>query len=92
MDDKIAYTNMLKLKHLPKTKKHSNYLGPYTVSKATDRHVPISQAELGAKKDKKIPIHITRPYFARNTKKNVNLDSSIGFRQITGTSIKSIYI
>ena len=80
MDDKIVYTNMPKLKHLPKTKKQSKYLGPYTVSKVTDSDVTISQTELGAKKDKKIPIHITRPYFARNTKKKkVNLDYSIGF-------------
>ena len=80
MDDKIVYTNMPKLKHLPKTKKQLKYLGPYTVSKVTDSHVTISQTELGAKKDKKISIHITRPYFARNTKKKkVNLDSSIGF-------------
>ena len=80
MDDKIVYTNMPKLKHLPKTKKQSKYLGPYTVSIVTDSHVTISQTELGANKYKKIPIHITRPYFARNTKKRkVSLDSSIGF-------------
>ena len=72
MDDKIVYTHMPKLKHLPKTKKQSKYIGPYTVSKVTDSHVTISQTELGAKKDKKIPIHITRPYFVRNTKKKVN--------------------
>ena len=71
---------MPKLKHLPKTKKQSKYLGPYTVSKVTNSHVTFSQTELVAKKDKKIPIHITRPYFARNTKKKkVNLDYSIGF-------------
>ena len=52
MDDKIVYTNMPKLKQ-------SKYLGPYTVSKVTDSHVTISQTELGAKKDKKIPIHHT---------------------------------
>ena len=80
MDDKIVYTNMPKLKHLPRTKKQSKYLGPYTVSKVTNNHVTISRTELGAKKDKKITFHITRPYFARNTKKKkVNLDSSIGF-------------
>ena len=55
MDDKIVYTNMPKLKHLPKTKKQLKYLGPYTVSKVTGSHVTISQTELGAKKDKKIP-------------------------------------
>ena len=30
MDDKIVYTNIPKLKHLPKTKKQSKYIGPYT--------------------------------------------------------------
>ena len=91
MGDKIVYTNMPELKHLPKTRKQLEYLGPYTVSKVTDSHATISQTELGAKKDKKIPIHITRPYFARNTKKKkANLDSR--FRHITGTSIRSIYI
>ena len=66
MDDKIVDR---KLRHLPKTKKQLKYIGPYTVSKVTNSHVAISQTELGAKKDKKIPINITRPYFARNTKK-----------------------
>ena len=80
LGDKIIYTNMPKLKHLPKTKKQSKYLGPYTVSKITDSHVTIYQTELGAKKDNKILNNITRPYFERNTKKmKVNLDSSISF-------------
>ena len=70
MDDKIVCTNMPKLKHLPKTKNQSKYLGPYTVSKVTNNHVTISQTELGAKKDKKITFHITSPYFARKVEES----------------------
>ena len=74
---------MPKLKHMPKTKKQTKHLGPYTVSKVTESHVTISKTDLGTKKDKNIPIHITRPYFERssspkNTKKKVSLDTSIG--------------
>ena len=54
----FVYTNMPKLKHLPKTKKRLKYLRTYTVPKVTDSHVTISQKELGAKKYIKIPIHI----------------------------------
>ena len=54
---------MPKLKRLPKTKKQAKYLVAYTVSKVTESHVTISKTELGDKKDNKIPIHITRPYF-----------------------------
>ena len=79
-DDKIIYTNMPKLKHMPKTKKQTKHLGPYTVSKVTESHVTISKTDLGTKKDKNIPIHITRPYFERSSspKKKVSLDTSIG--------------
>ena len=73
---------MPKLKHMPKTKKQKKHLGPYTVSKVTESHVTISKTELGAKKDKQIPIHITRLYFDRSSvpkysKKQVSLDTSI---------------
>ena len=69
---------MPKQKHMPKTKKQTKHIGPYTVSKVTESHVT-----LGAKKDKKIPIHITKPYFERSTipkksKNQVSLDTSIG--------------
>ena len=67
IEEKFIYTNMPKLKHLPKTKKQAKYLGPYTVSKVTDSHVTISKDEIGAKKDKKIARHIARPYFERCT-------------------------
>ena len=68
---------------MPKTKRQTKHLGPYTVSKVTESHVTISKTELGAKKDKKIPIHITKPYFERSTipnksKNQVSLDTSIG--------------
>ena len=66
-DDKINYTNMPKLKNMPKRKKQSKHIGPYKVSKLTESHVTISKTELGAKKDKKNPIHITRPYFERSS-------------------------
>ena len=77
MDDQIVYTNMPNLKHLPKNEEANKIFG--ALHGVTEIHVTISQTELGAKKDKKIPIHITRPCFARFTKKKVNLDSSIGF-------------
>ena len=67
IEEKFIYTNMPKLKHIPKTKKQAKYLGPYTVSKVTDSHVTISRDEIGAKKDKKIARHIARPYFERCT-------------------------
>ena len=64
---------MPKLKRLPKTKKQAIYLGPYTMSKVTESHVTISKTELEDKKEKKIPIHITRPYFQKCAKKPRNL-------------------
>ena len=82
IEEKFIYTNMPKLKHLPKTKKQAKYLGPYTVSKVTDSHVTISKDEIGAKKDKKIARHIARPYFERctelQTKEKSVLDVVVG--------------
>ena len=74
---------MPKQKHMTKTKKQTKHLEPYTVSKVTESHVTISKTELGAKKDKRISIHITKSYFERSTipkksKNQVSLDTSIG--------------
>ena len=54
IEEKFIYTNMPKLKHLPKTKKQAKYLGPYTVSKVTDSHVTISKDEIGAKRTRRL--------------------------------------
>ena len=59
---------MPKLKRLPNTKKQPKYLGPYTISEVTNSNVTISKEELGTNRDKKIPIHIVRPYFQRSAK------------------------
>ena len=59
---------MPKLKHLPNIKKQSKYFGPLTVAEVTDSHVTVSKEELKTKQDKKIPIHIVRPYFERSAK------------------------
>ena len=64
--DKILFANMPKLKRLPNTKAQDKYLGPHTVAKVTDSHVVISNTNFGTKKDKKIPLHIVRPYFERS--------------------------
>ena len=53
IEEKFIYTNMPKLKHLPKTKKQAKYLGPYTVSKVTDSHVTISK-ELELKRTRRL--------------------------------------
>ena len=58
--DKILFTNIRKLKKMPKTKNQGKYVGPFTASKIMDSHVVISHEELGSNKDKKVPIHITR--------------------------------
>ena len=63
--DKIIFTNMPKLKKMPKTQGQDKYLGPFTTSRITDSHAVISKEELGSKKDKKVPIHIARPYHQR---------------------------
>ena len=63
--DKIIFTNIRKLKKMPKTKNQGKYVGPFTASKIMDSHVVISHEELGSNKDKKVPIHITRVYHER---------------------------
>ena len=62
----ILYTNMPKLKKMPNTKRQQKYMGPQTVKRVTDSHVVISQDQLGKQKEKRIPIHIARPYFERD--------------------------
>ena len=76
-DDSIIYSNMPKLKRLHKTKKQAKYLGPYTQSKVTESHVTISKTELGDKKDKKVPSHITRPYFQKLFLEKLRIKSSL---------------
>ena len=63
--DKILFTNIPKLKKMPKTKNQGKYVGPFTASKITDSHVVISHKELASNKDKKVPIHIARVYHER---------------------------
>ena len=64
---------MPKFKKMPKTKSQRKYLGPQTVKRITESHIIVSQDQQGKRKEKKIPIHITRPYFKRNVlSSNIN--------------------
>ena len=65
---KILYTNMPKLK-MPKTKRQPKYLAPYTVRRITENHIVILSNQL-RKKERRIPVEITRPYFERNAPNN----------------------
>ena len=65
---------MPKLKKMPKTQGEDKYIGPFTTSRITDSHAVITKEELGSKKDKKVPIHIARPYHQRcsNSSKSIS--------------------
>ena len=77
-DDKILFTNMPKIKHLPNTKQQGKYIGPHTVKRVTESHVVISKERIGCKGEKKIPIHTVRPYIQRKSvsgKRKIQKDS-----------------
>ena len=53
---------------MPKTKNQGKFVGPFTASKITDRHVVISHDELASNKDKKVPFHIARIFHDRKNR------------------------
>ena len=65
-DDQVLFTNIPKIKHLPKTKLQGKYFGTHKVLRVTESHVVISKEELGSKTDRKIPIHTARLHIERS--------------------------
>ena len=66
--DIIMYTNIPKLKKLPNTKTQPKYLGPYTVERVSGENIIILITTVAGKtREKRVPVHIVRPYFERDT-------------------------
>ena len=62
------YTNIPKLKKLPNTKTQPKYLGPYTVERVSGENIIILITTVAGKtREKRVPVHIVRPYFERDT-------------------------